>query len=96
MHHDRSLSRRKLSIKKLLGDIFPKKLPKSNDLVHESVEEYSRNHASSGMACCSSSTLKRYEEVKKDQGTSPDPTLVNQQSEKVRQFLIYYELNYIV
>jgi lauroyl/myristoyl acyltransferase len=96
MHRDRSLSRRKLSIKELLGDFFPKKSPKSNDLVHESVEEYSRNHASSGMACFSSSSLKRNAEVKKDQGTSPYPTLANQQSGKVRKFSIYYELNYIV
>lgn len=96
MHHDTSLSRRKLSIKKLLNGIFPKKSLISNDLIQESIEEYSQNHSSSGMTCCSSSTLKRYEEVKKDQGTSPDSTLINQQSEKVREFLIYYELNYIV
>jgi hypothetical protein len=89
MHRHRSLSRQKLSMKRFLENILPKKLSKSHDLAHESVvEEYAQNHSSSDMVCCSSSTttLKRNEElIKKDQGTSPDPTLTNQQSEQVRK-----------
>jgi hypothetical protein len=89
MHRHRSLSRQKLSMKTFLEKIIPKKSSKSDELVHESVvEEHAQNHSSSNMVCCSSSTttLKRNEElVKKDQGTSPDPTLTNQQSEQVRK-----------
>jgi hypothetical protein len=49
----------------------------TEELVRDGNEQ---GQSSDDVASCSSSTLKRYEEVRKDQGTSPDPTLTGQQS----------------
>lgn len=55
-----------------------------------------QNRSSIDMACYSSSTLKRNEEIKKDQGTSTDPSLNNQKLEQVSEFLICYRFVQIV
>ena len=90
MDNYRSLSTQNSSVKTLFHDIVPKKSSKSNDLTDDFVKEDVQTQSSIDVACYSSTTLTRNEEVKKDQGTSTDPTLTHQQLEQVGRFLICY------
>ena len=88
----RSLSTQNSSVKTLFRDILPNKSSKSNDQADDFVEEDEQTQSSIDMTCYSSTTLLRNEEVKKDQGTSTDPTLTHQQLEQVRRFLIMLQM----
>jgi hypothetical protein len=90
MGYYKNLSAQNSSMKTLFDYMLPIKSSKSNDLTHDFVEEDIHNQSSIGVASCSSSTFKENEEIMKDQGTSTDPTLENQQLESVRQILICY------
>jgi hypothetical protein len=97
MHRQKSLCRRKRSIKGLFNKILQKKTSKSNNVTtNEFIEEEDtqQNHnSSSTITCCSRSTLKRYEKVKEDQEKSTEPIFNKQQLEEVREFLINYRLH---
>ena len=88
----RSLSTQNSSVKTLFRDILPNKSSQSNDLTDDFVEEDEQTQASIDVTCYSSTRLLRNEEVKKDQGTSTDPTLTHQQLEQVRRFLIMLQM----
>ena len=88
---------RKRPVKRLLDELLPAKKAKIVTRQLDSDED-SAGESSNVVASCSSSVLKRYEEVKNNQGTSPDPTLLtvpsttqvelSQQSVQVRLFFI--------
>ena len=88
----RSLSTQNSSVKTLFRDILPNKSSQSNDLTDDFVEEDEQTQSSIDVTCYSSTRLLRNEEVKKDQGTSTDPTLTHQQLEQVRRFLIMLQM----
>ena len=86
----KTLSTQNSSVKPLFNDILRNKSSESNDLTDDFAEEDEQTQSSIKMTCYSSTTLTRNEEVKKDQGTSTDPTLTHQQLEQVRRFVICY------
>lgn len=90
MDHYRSSSTQNSSVKTLFHDILPEKPSKSNDLSDDFVEDDVETQSPIDVTCYSSTTLTRNEEVKKDRGTSTDPTLAHQLFEQVRRFLICY------
>jgi hypothetical protein len=90
MDYHKSISAQISSINTLFDNILPTKSSNSNHLTHGFTEEDVQNQPSANIASCSSSTFTGDEEVMKDQGTSTDPTLENQQLKQVRQFFICY------
>ena len=67
----------KCPVKRLLGDLLPRKSAKKAKIVTRQLvtNEDSSGEFSNEVTCSSSSALKRYEEIKKNKGTSHDPTL---------------------
>jgi len=82
----KNLSRRKQPVKRLLDDVLPISSAKTKIIPKTLVAKDTQDSPSSSEAVsCSSSMLKRYEvEVKKEQQTSPDPTLQENQPSSVQ------------
>ena len=65
-------------VKILLADVMSKKSPADELQTPKQMNETVQGSSTNDVATSSSSMLKSYEQVNKDQGTSPDPSLSGQ------------------
>ena len=65
-------------VKVLLEDVMPKKSSADEPETQKQVDETAQGSSTDDVAVGSSSMLKSYEEMNKDQGTASDPNLTGQ------------------